>query len=306
MSTKVFYSHGKLLLTGEYVVLDGAKALAIPTNKGQYLTVKPIDERKLVWKSFDEENQIWFEDEFFLDDLKTETSDDNISIKLLEILLAAQQLNNDFLKESHGCYVTTRLTFDREYGLGTSSTLIANIAKWANVDPYQLLWNSFKGSGYDLACATNISPLIYQIKDKQPRVDLVGFDPDFKEQIYFVYLNKKQDSKEGIAHYKTLAARSKEIVISEINKITKEIVSCDMLTNFNFLLKRHENLISKLINTNSVQQQLFSDYKKGVVKSLGAWGGDFVLVTVEEKSDIEYFKTKGFTTIFSFEELLLT
>ena len=110
--------------------------------------------RKLVWKSFDEENQIWFEEEFFLDDLKTETSDDNISIKLLEILLAAQQLNNDFLKESHGCYVTTRLTFDREYGLGTSSTLIANIAKWANVDPYQLLWNSFKGSGYDLACAT--------------------------------------------------------------------------------------------------------------------------------------------------------
>ena len=52
MSTKVFYSHGKLLLTGEYVVLDGAKALAIPTNKGQYLTVKPIDEPKVSLEKF--------------------------------------------------------------------------------------------------------------------------------------------------------------------------------------------------------------------------------------------------------------
>ncbi len=305
MSTKVFYSHGKLLLTGEYVVLDGAKALAIPTNKGQYLTVKPITERKLVWKSFDENNQVWFEEEFLLDDLKIEAIDNDISRKLLEIILAAQQLNKSFLKDTYGYYVTTRLTFDREYGLGTSSTLIANIAKWANIDPYQLLWDSFKGSGYDLACATNISPLIYQIKNKLPEVDFVRFNPSFKAQLYFVYLNKKQDSKEGIAHYKTLSASLKEIVISEINKITEEMVSCDVLAEFNYLLSKHENLISKLIKTNSVQQQLFPEYNKGVVKSLGAWGGDFVLVTVEEKSDLEYFKTKGYDTIFSFEELLL-
>ena len=27
-----FYSHGKLLITGEYAVLDGAKAIALPTK----------------------------------------------------------------------------------------------------------------------------------------------------------------------------------------------------------------------------------------------------------------------------------
>ena len=85
MSTTIFYSHGKLLLTGEYVVLDGAKALAVPTNKGQYLTVKPIKERKLSWRSFDENNHVWFEDEFLLDDLKTETSDNDISKKLAHV-----------------------------------------------------------------------------------------------------------------------------------------------------------------------------------------------------------------------------
>ena len=34
---KTFYSNGKLLITGEYVVLDGAKALALPTKYGQNL-----------------------------------------------------------------------------------------------------------------------------------------------------------------------------------------------------------------------------------------------------------------------------
>ena len=39
---KYFYSPGKLLLTGEYVVLDGAKSLAIPTIFGQSLNITSI------------------------------------------------------------------------------------------------------------------------------------------------------------------------------------------------------------------------------------------------------------------------
>jgi len=305
LSTKVFYSHGKLLLTGEYAVLDGAKALAVPATKGQYLTVKPITERKLVWRSFDEKNKVWFEEVFSLKLDNQQQYDNSISNTLLNILQVTRQLNPEFLNGDQGFYVTTKLTFPRAFGLGTSSTLISNIAKWANVDPYQLLWGSFKGSGYDLACATNISPLVYQIKNKLPKTSVVEFNPSFKSQLYFVYLNQKQDSKEGIAHYKTLTDSSKKSAVSEINKITEALVSCDTLINFKLLLRKHENVISELIKTASVQQQLFPEYNKGVVKSLGAWGGDFVLVTVEDKSDLEYFKAKGYNTIYSFDELLL-
>jgi len=305
MNAKVFYSHGKLLLTSEYVVLDGAKALAVPTNSGQYLTVKPIDEFKLIWKSYDENNQVWFEDEFLLNDLNVAHTKNDISKKLLEILVAAQQLNPIFLNGHQGFCVTTKLTFDSAFGLGTSSTLIANIAKWANVDPYQLLWNSFKGSGYDIACAMNISPLIYSITDNLPIVDLITFNPSFKEQIYFVYLNKKQDSKEGIAHYKTLSSLSKEGAIEEANAVTDAMISCATLKGFNLLLSTHENTISKLIQLPRVQEKLFRDYNFGVVKSLGAWGGDFVLVTVENKMNLDYFKAKGYNTIFSFKEMIL-
>ena len=51
---QTFNSNGKLLLTGEYLVLDGAKALAVPTIFGQSLSLELIDEAKIIWSSFDE------------------------------------------------------------------------------------------------------------------------------------------------------------------------------------------------------------------------------------------------------------
>ena len=56
MQPQTFYSNGKLLLTGEYLVIDGAKAIAIPTKKGQSLSVKETEEgSQLIWKSWTHE-----------------------------------------------------------------------------------------------------------------------------------------------------------------------------------------------------------------------------------------------------------
>ena len=46
---KKYYSNGKLLITGEYVVLDGAKALALPTKFGQYLIIEPGKNQQINW-----------------------------------------------------------------------------------------------------------------------------------------------------------------------------------------------------------------------------------------------------------------
>jgi mevalonate kinase len=305
VSAKVFYSHGKLLLTGEYLVLDGAKALAVPTNKGQYLTVKTNATEKLIWKSFDDENNVWYEDEFELNNLKTVQHTNEISKTLLGILFAAQQLNPEFLNKNKGFYVTTKLTFSREFGLGSSSTLIANIAKWANVNPYQLLWSSFKGSGYDLACATSNSALVYQLENSSEKVTPVNFNPVFKTQLYFVYLNKKQNSKEGIAHYQALSLSKKDDAIKCVNNITQQLLRCESLLEFEALIKQHEILLSNVLEMPTVKSQLFNTYQ-GEVKSLGAWGGDFVLVTTRSISDLNYFKEKGYATIFSFNDMLLS
>ena len=57
-----YYSNGKLLLTGEYVVLDGAKALAVPTKFGQLLNIKQGTNKQFKWTSLDFDATIWFED----------------------------------------------------------------------------------------------------------------------------------------------------------------------------------------------------------------------------------------------------
>ena len=51
---KTFYSNGKLLLTGEYVVLDGATALAIPTKYGQYLEISASEKKGIRLAVFEE------------------------------------------------------------------------------------------------------------------------------------------------------------------------------------------------------------------------------------------------------------
>ena len=304
MKSDIYRSNGKLLLTGEYLVLDGAKALALPTKYGQSLSVTPNDLKTLNWKSFDENNELWFEAEFSIEELKKgliQTSD-AVTDRLIQILNAAITLNSNFLKS--GVNVVTTQDFNRLWGLGTSSTLINNIANWANVDAYELLVKTFGGSGYDIACAQHKAPLTFQLnKEQQPEVALVDFDPSFKAHLYFVYLNQKQNSREGISNYKKNKNTNRIEELFAVSDISNAIISTSSLDVFEIYMKVHENIISKCIDQEPIQSKLFKDFE-GVVKSLGAWGGDFVLVT--SKTDpTSYFKAKGFEVIIPYKDMIL-
>lgn len=305
------YSNGKLLLTGEYVVLDGATSLALPTQYGQDLVVAPIQENQLVWESYAVDGTCWFEAVFELPKLrlvaaafpsKKEGSIEFIAETLQNILQEARILNPDFLNTDNGRLVKTHLTFHKEWGLGSSSTLINNIANWANVDAYQLLWNAFSGSGYDIACAQSDTPIFYQLKNKNPIVTASGFDPGFKDRLFFVYLNKKQDSRQGIARYKENARNIKKEV-ERISEISVQIVKAESLTDFDKLIEEHERIISSIIKLPPVQEAVFPDYT-GTIKSLGAWGGDFVLVTGDNNTS-NYFNERGYHTVIPYSKMIL-
>jgi len=314
---KNFYSHGKLLLTGEYVVLDDALALAVPTRFGQSLDIDTYEPRKIKWTSLDENNSIWFQTEFKFQNneiLKLVQNDDSISNKLLQILKAAKELNPEFLNDDKGYNITTKLEFLKNWGLGTSSTLIHNIADWARINPYQLLEKTFGGSGYDIACAKAHGPLTYQLNknssdetlklvqgDEQRSIKTVDFNPTFKDQLYFIHLNQKQNSRDGIAQYRNNTSNLSAL-ISRISTITKNMVVCDALDVFQKLMDEHEELISEIIKQTPVKARLFADFK-GSIKSLGAWGGDFVMVASEDNPTV-YFKDKGYPTILSYTEMV--
>lgn len=322
--TKSFYSNGKLLITGEYAVLDGALSLAVPTKYGQSLSVKEIASKKLRWKSWDEQGRVWFEATFdqsppehnpkgqsssfpYFDHISIGPNDQSQNGKdivetLSRLLGEAQKLNPDFFSDGKGYEIETRLSFPRDWGLGSSSTLINNIAQWTKVDAFRLLQNAFSGSGYDIACAQNDHPILYSLKDLIPTVTKVDFNPPFRDNLYFVYLNKKQNSREGIAGYRKKDFDKAEF-IEHVSEITKRTVCCQNLSEFESLMTEHETLLSGTLQMPTIKESLFPDFK-GTIKSLGAWGGDFVLATGNESTP-SYFEKLGYETMVPFAEMVL-
>ncbi|MEO8252748.1 MAG: GYDIA family GHMP kinase [Flavobacterium sp.] len=302
---KTFYSNGKLLITAEYLVLDGAKALALPTKFGQNLIVEEINPLQINWKSYDSDKSIWYEDTLLFSEIKNPVQPETESIKqtLLKILHESYLLNPDFLNQKKGYKITSQLSFPRKWGLGTSSTLINNIAQWLGIDAFELLNNSFGGSGYDIACAQNDTAISYQLKEGKPKVYPIDFNPSFTDKLYFVYLNKKQSSKAAIANYRNNKTTQTEKKITEINQITQEIIHAKSSNSMAVAIAKHEAIMSAILETATIKETLFSDFI-GEIKSLGAWGGDFVMV-ISEVNPIDYFNSKGYKTIIPYNEMIL-
>ena len=301
---ETFYSHGKLLISSEYAVLDGAVALALPTKFGQSLEVESTSDNTIHWKSISSSGKVWFKAEFIIDPaLKISSKNSsNIAVRLVQVLEALQELNPTLFEAHKGYALTTTLEFPENWGLGSSSTLINNLAQWAQVDAFKLLELTFGGSGFDIACAQQDTGILFQLDKEKPTVKSVGFSPPFLDALFFVHRNQKQNSRDGIRSYKTLTA-NQSLDFSELNSLTLDLLNCSDLKNFESLIEQHERYISTLIQQPPLKEALFSDYK-GAIKSLGAWGGDFFLAT-GDPSSIEYFKSKGYTTILPFSEMIL-
>lgn len=300
---KSFYSNGKLLLAGEYAVLDGAQAWAIPTKFGQSLKVTKNATPLLSWKSYDEKRNIWFESLYKITPLsKVSSSDAEMAGTLMNILQQAQKLNPYFLVDTDGYEVETKLDFPKNWGLGTSSTLINNIANWANIDPYTLLQVTFGGSGYDIACAKHDQPILFHTSKGIPVVMEVKKEIPFADALYFIHLNQKKNSREAITHYGNLNI-DRNAFVDKISDICKRMIASQTLKDFERLISSHEKEISGTLGLKTVKSSLFSDYW-GAIKSLGAWGGDFVLATGNEETP-DYFQKKGYPTVIPFNDMIL-
>jgi len=305
---QTWYAHGKLLITGEYLVMQGARALAIPVNRGQYMQVVATSAKnitRLLWTAHKPDG-LWFRTEIALPELKIlKTTNKLLAQKLVKILSVVRDLKPLFLDGMQCFDVETRLEFDTEFGFGSSSTLVANLAAWADVDAFALQRKALGGSGYDVACARVETPVFYQLTDDKPIVESTHWLPPFKDQIYFVYLGQKQRSDESVERFKKLAVYGKE-EIQRISAIGEALVKAETLELFENLLSEHEKIMSAVLGIAPVKERLFKGYP-GIVKSLGAWGGDFVLITNHSTDETfrEQMKSRGFYTVFSWDELVL-
>jgi len=307
MNIKKYRSHGKLLITAEYLVLLGARALAVPVKYGQDLTVWETGAGgNIFWRASSPQGT-WFEAGFNSElDIEYSSSEDKANF-LKKLLTSAKELNSEFIPNNKSLDIHTLTDFPVNWGLGTSSTLITNIAQWAGVDPFVLLERAMNGSGYDIACAINNKPLVYQRKpNNKPVFSNVDFNKTFINNVYFVYSGRKVNSSSEVIEF-LKNNKIKDTEIEKISQLTDSILKEESLHGFIELITEHELILSKILKRETMQKKHFSKFQGGI-KSLGAWGGDFLLVASSRGEEYvkSYFEQIGLSTIFIFNEMVLS
>ncbi|PWN68309.1 30S ribosomal protein S6 [Chryseobacterium phosphatilyticum] len=295
------FSPGKLMLTSEYFAIDGALVLAVPTKLGQEFFFEEKEDGKslILWEAY-HQNKLWLT---AVIDYKNwqilETNLPSGAEFILKTLQNVQQLSTTRFKDNLTYYLKTNLQFPADFGFGSSSTLMNNLGEWAEIDPFHLNSISLGGSGYDIAVAKEKSAVLFQSKP-EIKYEKVDFNPSFKNELIFIHLNQKQDSREGINLYKSKKKSQK--LINEFSDITKKILLCNELEKFSALLMIHEQKIANFLEIPTVKEKLFSDCPS-FVKSLGAWGGDFV-ISAKFGGFKDYFWEKGFSTVFEWSDII--
>ncbi len=303
---KIFYSRGKLMISGEYFVLAGAKSLSVPLKVGQQMEVKfkPAKDSLLHWKT-DVCNNPWFKANYALQSLDIIKAPANPNASYIKKLLEEIKKANPGIFSQQGHYhISCCIEFNPSWGWGSSSSLLANLAQWAGVNPYELNTKLFNGSGYDIATSLSNKPIFYNLHNNKRDIQEVNFLPGFHDHLYFIYLGKKQSSATSIEKKANLI-KENTAVAKEISELSEKLAREQELPWFMNLMSRHEEIISKTLNMPKVRDKYFHDFH-GDMKSLGAWGGDFVLAATEmNKNEVKnYFHDKGLETIFTFDQIV--
>lgn len=297
----MIFSHGKLLLTSEYVVLEGALALAVPTKWGQEFFVEESSDGNslITWIAL-HQGQPWLKAIIdYRQGIILETNIPESAAFILKVLMKVKELSIIQLKGVSSFSMTTNLQFPANFGLGSSSTLMNNLAQWAAIDAFELNETCLGGSGYDIAVAQQKSAILYQNYPDR-LIQNINFNPPFKNELIFIHLNEKQNSREGIHLYRS-KQKSPEL-LAAFSEITRCVLQEETLTGFSDLMDIHERKLSAFLEIETLKEKHFQNCPS-FIKSLGAWGGDFIMASTFSGYE-EYFKSKGFESIYNYEDLI--
>ncbi len=283
---KAFFAPGKILLTGEYLVLNGFESIALPTKWGQSMHVWEFDTPGnqhdfLIFEAKDIQNNIWFSCRFELPTFQVIDSDLLSNTETIRLKQIFQKADLAHWKIGKSYRIETKLDFNRVYGLGSSSTLITLMAEYLNLNALQLQFEVFGGSGYDVAVGMIKKPIVYWLTEDDSNWQFWQMNTQLSQNWEVVFFGKKMDSRKSI---------------SEVQDALNEIAEDDFYTaQFDHILKLTKNATDKLSMEASLEmyQKLLSEsihlktpyevleispVNGGLCKWLGAWGGDMILV----------------------------
>lgn len=297
-----YHSNGNLLLTGEYLISQGAEAIALPLKKGHTLAVTPIHGKKIIWESvYNQETKTKISlksDDFEI----TQTNNEN-SAKFIQQLLRKAMDHLPPLSHLPGYHIKAIHDYPEFLEFGCESALIANIANWFNINPYRFSRDISPGLEHGIACARSNKPILYQLTNKYPDYREINLNLPFKGNIYIIYTghnpdsyNKKKQTQKYPDHHE---------VFPKIREINKRIIQSRTYEEFENSILDHDKILSGVLKEQRLQERIFQDFP-GLIKPLNEWNGELNLVTWKgDKNELhEYFAPYNIQTIFTWDELV--
>ena len=297
-----YHSNGNLLLTGEYLISDGAEAIALPLRKGHTLAVKPIHGKKIIWESVynqKTETKVIFRS----DDFQIIQTDNENSANFIQQVLRKAMDHLPSLNQLPGYHIKAFHDYPAFLEFGCESAMIANIADWFNINPFRFSRDISPGLESQIACAKNHKPILFKATNKFPDYQEINLNFPFAEHLHFIYTGNKDDSSD----------RTKQLhnypyfheILIKISEINNQIIQSSSLEAFEKALLNHDKLLSEVLNEKRLQEKAFRNFP-GIVKPLNDWSGKFVLASWKGKNNElrEYFGSYNIQTIFSWEELI--
>jgi hypothetical protein len=153
-----------------------------------------------------------------------ETSDTEKSNWIKSVFLAIRDQKEDFMVGS-GAEATATIDLPMNYGWGSSSSFIANLCKWADVNPFWVNMKVGGGSGYDVACANVNRPILFHNESNLPQFEEVDYHPDFTKNMWFIFQENKMNTANAIRGFRS--RRVDEAVITRITEISHEWIKAD-------------------------------------------------------------------------------
>ncbi len=280
---QTYFAPGKILLAGEYTVLLGLEAMALPVKDGQWLEFfeykTPEGQSDMLrFQALDEKGAVWLQFAYDLNTMQAHAEQNSESAAFESVL---QRVPPDFWKPNTSYRLETRLEFGRNTGLGSSSTFISLMSQCFHLDPQKLQKDIFNGSGYDVAIATLGKPLTFWRKDGEAHFRAWKWDPQWSEDWHVVFLGEKVNSRKSAS---ALIPQLEEILnepfyAQQFERVLSIVRDSEHTASIEAALEMFQLLMAQLLELQTPYKHFnLNPVKQGLCKWLGAWGGDMLLV----------------------------
>ena len=289
------------MLCGEYAVTIGVEALALPVSLGQWMYVWEFDSPgggdRLIWEAKEKDGSTWLNESFALplETMEAETEKSSERDRSREVLHSMlSMVAEGFWKTGKSYRIETQLEFDRSSGLGSSSTMVANFARFAGLDAQKVQQKVLGGSGYDVAVAELGKGLVFWKNAEVANWDAWKLSADLTSKWKIVFLGKKQNSRNALADVKEklMEIEKDDFLMHQLQQVCAAVKMANQVPMLEAGLEMWQAILAMSLGLETPYQHFkFQPTKGGLCKWLGAWGGDMLLINdVFEESEREALK----------------